>query len=266
MYHHPTRFFVLLCMVAALSCACSARIADKSEVSATLASDNGYMPEESAAKADIPIPEWKTIYFQLMKDTLGGNGESRGIGVGYGIELYDYDDDGIPELQEKYTSASQPEYHYIWFIENGEAKCLHTKEPEKTAYGKFNGLYANNTTGNLLLYRMYAHAYWMTEEYYIPTDTKEIWSFDSKLAMNAPYAGALPKEYSFADADGIECPISEENYMQHLNEFQNKYTQIKGEYLILENFFPWDGDAARIISDYFDKYDGIFSNVAEAAK
>jgi hypothetical protein len=59
-----------------------------------------------------------------MKDTLNDESRPHGVLPYYGIELYDIDNDSIPEMQELRPSASQPGYYKVWFVNNGQAKHM----------------------------------------------------------------------------------------------------------------------------------------------
>jgi hypothetical protein len=209
------------------------------------------------------IPEWKLLYIQLLRDTMTGEMESRGVLTGYGIELYDFDEDGVPELQEHYTSASKPECYYIWYIEENKPKLLMLRKPNGEFREYSHGLFVHKSTGNHVLSFCNPNVFYSYIELYKPTEEKEIWDFMLSVGHDSGITTGIER-YTLIE-DGIESDISEDefNRFNQLDDsFWDEYAQVSGEFLSLQDYSEWNEDAARVLSDYFDAYDGDLSNAA----
>lgn len=213
------------------------------------------------------IPEWKSVYFQLMKTALSEDTNHGGVEAHYGIQLYDLDSDGIPELLERYPRATQPDYLKIWFIADGMAKHLLFKYPTALKWEDIEyvtGMHINHNTGALLAEKIYAHHQFESYEYFTPDKSGEIWNMVAAVGFAHPYPESA-MEYEYIDSDGIQQEISEWEYNQYTEQILNGYSHLKEEFFHLASYSPWSVESAKVISDYFDSYDGIPSMVYKQA-
>ena len=219
------------------------------------------------------IPEWKILYFDLIEKTLNGEMDARGIPQRHMIELFDYDEDGIPELQEKYSRGNQPEHHMIWFVEDGQIRAIrseHQLRKNDNSEFYFEGLWKNNDSGKLVLTNYIANMSIWSFYRYFQTDDKGIWSLDSVVHWSTtgyPDAGK-DEDYVYNDYaskiesyDGSETPIQNAQAEQLIKDFYAFHTRLQGEPFLLEALYPWSDESAKTISDYFNAYDGVASNL-----
>jgi hypothetical protein len=216
----------------------------------------------SASKANTN-PEWKSVYLQLIKDTLNEEVDARGDIFDYRIELYDMDNDGTPELQETYGRAAQPSLQYIWFLEDGVAKHIVFRYPpalEQSNAEYITGMYKNDKTGDLLAEKIYSHHQFGSYEYFVPSESRKIWNMVSAVGFRTPDIDQ-PAEYEHIDSEGARHNISGREYDEHQKQTLEGYTLLKGDSFNMREILPWSSESAKLMSNFFDSYDGFTSSV-----
>lgn len=217
-----------------------------------------------AQQGNTEIPAWKTAYLKLINNTFYSSETlTKGIIMGYGIELIDYDNDGIPELQERYISASRGEYYYIWFAESDQAICIDTYPTDESPAGKNTGIYVNDE-GEHIIYKWDGNIFYETISLYVPTDTKSLWEHHMTMRTGGITAGN--PIYRISIDNETEKPISKQEYEAYRADFDDNYRQIRGELLPLQEplFEPDSKEVMKIISDFFDDYDNAPSQAYKA--
>ncbi len=219
--------------------------------------------------------EWKSVYLQLVMDGIIGTRDLSGIAVNYGIELYDMDFDGVPELQER-VSAHYNDY-CMWFVADGGARQITGRisfRPEWDDMTEFVNLFRHNETSEVVAVHAAGSAFFTDRYCFSPMNDSGIWGLDS-IWGTSPYRIDMPQiKYTRTDADGVEHEITEQEYQVWMDSISNECTRLAGEFLPLSDYFEFSEDtteafneklekASATISDYFDRYDGIPNMVYE---
>jgi hypothetical protein len=198
-----------------------------------------------------------------MKDTLNEYNKSELATWDYRIELFDIDNDGIPELQDTRNRATQPPCIYAWFIVDGVTKHIVFRHPESLGWNDSDyvtGMYINNETGALIAENIYAHHQFGFYHYFVPDNSGEIWNMVSAVGFSTPDV-EQPAEYEYIDCNGVRQSISKYEYDSYREIMLEGYTLLKGDILRARDCYPWSDESAKVISDYFDAYDGVESSV-----
>ncbi len=173
--------------------------------------------------------------------------------------------DSIPELQEHVTVHNND--YCMWFISDGEARRIVGRIPFELEWGdmtEFINLFRHNETGEVV-----------ADHYcFRPIDNTGVWELDS-IWGTGPCRIDMPQiKYTRTDADGVEYVITEQEYQSWMDSLLKEHTRLAGESLPLSDFFKLSEDTAetfsaklvkapKVISDYFDIYDGIDSMIHE---
>jgi hypothetical protein len=196
-----------------------------------------------------------------------------GVATNYGIELYDMDLDGVPELQECVTAHGND--YGMWFFEYGKATQITGRipfEPEWDNVVVFANLFRHNKTGEIVAVHLAGSAFFSDEYCFKATGQKGIWELDTIWGSSSPSLEKPQKEYKRTDANGVEHIINEQEYNTGRVLLSKDYIILSGVFLSLDEYFRDYGETAeafsaklekapKIISDYFDEFDGIPSKV-----
>jgi hypothetical protein len=228
-----------------------------------------------ACTADKPrnIPEWKSVYLKLIMDAITETRNLPGVAANYGIELYDIDLDGVPELQECVTVHNND--YSMWFVEGGKARQIIGRvpfEPEWEDMTAFVNLFWHNETSEVVVVHLAGAASFTDEYCFKQSSDKGVWLLENIWSRGSFSIDIPQTKYTRTDSGGVEHSISEQEYDAWVYSILNEYTRLKGDFLSLKECFREYGEAAeafslrlkkapKIISDYFDGYDGIDSLV-----
>ncbi len=235
-------------------------------------------PLMSCAARKPTVPEWKSVYLQLVMDGIMGTRDLPGVAANYGIELYDMDLDGVPELQECVTVHNND--YSMWFFDDGAARQIIGRisfRPDWRDTVAFVNLFRHNETGEVVAVHAEGNAFFTDEFCFVTANDKLSWDLDS-IWSTAPFRIDIPQtKYTRTDAYGSVHVITEQEYQAWVDSISNEYTRLVGEFISLKEFFRYYGEsgetfslkiekAPKVISDYFDSYDGIPSAVYKEYK